>query len=298
MHISEKSSTFAAAKVFAVPIKTSKTILTIYKYHNSCARHTFRDTIMRKKLFTLLLALVASVGTMFASDTEVDGIWYDFDSSTQTASVTYRGPSATAYSNEYSGSVTIPASVTYNGTTYSVTSIEWGAFRYCSGLTSITIPNSITSIGEWAFADCSGLTSITIPNSVTSIGSYAFCNCKGLTSITIPNSVTSIGGGAFFGCTGLTSVTNYATTPQTINSYVFYAVDLSSCTLYVPEGSIDLYKAANGWKDFGNIQAIGTEDIDQIQLNSTVKNHKILYNGKVYILTGDKTYTVTGQQLK
>ena len=275
MHISEKSSTFAAAKVFAVPIKTSKTILTIYKYHNSCARHTFRDTIMRKKLFTLLLALVASVGTMFASDTEVDGIWYDFDSSTQTASVTYRGPSATAYSNEYSGSVTIPASVTYNGTTYSVTSIEWGAF-----------------------ADCSGLTSITIPNSVTSIGSYAFCNCKGLTSITIPNSVTSIGGGAFFGCTGLTSVTNYATTPQTINSYVFYAVDLSSCTLYVPEGSIDLYKAANGWKDFGNIQAIGTEDIDQIQLNSTVKNHKILYNGKVYILTGDKTYTVTGQQLK
>ena len=73
------------------------------------------------------------------------------------------------------------------------------AFQDCSGLTSITIPNSVTHIGNLAFYGCSGLTSITIPNSVTSIGSGAFRNCSGLTSVIIPNSVTSIGVNALNG---------------------------------------------------------------------------------------------------
>ena len=99
----------------------------------------------------------------------------------------------------------IPATVSYEGTTYSVTSIGW--FRSCSSLTSVTIPNSVISIGEGAFYYCSSLTSITIPNSVTSIGEITFAFCSSLTSITIPNSVTSIGTGAFSSCYGLTSVT-------------------------------------------------------------------------------------------
>ena len=81
------------------------------------------------------------------------------------------------------------------------------AFSYCSGLTSVEIPNSVTSIGGNAFSGCSGLTSVTIGNGVTSIGSYAFYECSGLTSVTIGNSVTSIGGSAFSRCSGLTSVT-------------------------------------------------------------------------------------------
>ena len=95
-------------------------------------------------------------------------------------------------------SVTIPDSVT---------SIGNGAFRRCSGLTSVTIPDSVTSIGWQAFSGCSGLTSVTIPDSVTSIGEKAFYYCSGLTSVTIPDSVTSIGSWAFDGCSGLTSVT-------------------------------------------------------------------------------------------
>ena len=94
-------------------------------------------------------------------------------------------------------SVTIPNSVT---------DIEDYAFAYCSGLTSITIPDGVTSIGEDAFEECSSLTSITIPNSVTSIGDYAFDSCSGLTSVTIGSGVTSIGNGAFMWCPSLTSI--------------------------------------------------------------------------------------------
>ena len=102
-----------------------------------------------------------------------------------------------------SGAITIPSEIDGKP----VTSIGYNAFSFCTGLTSITIPNSVTSIGTYAFYGCSGLTSITIPNSVTSIGDWAFHGCSGLTSITIPNSVTSIGDLAFHGCSGLTSIT-------------------------------------------------------------------------------------------
>ena len=88
-----------------------------------------------------------------------------------------------------------------------ITSIGKYAFRDCSGLTSVTIPNSVTSIGEGAFDGCSGLTSVIIPNSVTNIEKWAFSGCSGLTSVTIPNSVTCIGQNAFKDCVELTSVT-------------------------------------------------------------------------------------------
>ena len=146
---------------------------------------------------TLILSVFFSISAS-ADVVEVDGIYYDI--SETTATVTYGD-------NEYSGDIVIPESITYNASKYSVTSIGDWAFSYCTGLTSITIPNSVTSIGNYAFWDCYGLTSITIPNSVTSIGDFVFSYCTGLTSITIPNSVTSIGDGAFSGCSGLTSIT-------------------------------------------------------------------------------------------
>ena len=183
---------------------------------------------MKQKFFFILLALLASVSVVYASNTSVGSIWYDFNSSTKTATVTYRGNAHDSYSNEYSGSVVIPSSVTYNGTTYSVTSIGDFAFMNCRSITSITIPNGVISIGQQALcgsmtsliipnsvitigshacSSCSDLTSVTIGNGVTSIGEHAFWGCKSLTSITIPNSVTSIGVNAFSGCSSLTSVT-------------------------------------------------------------------------------------------
>ena len=102
-----------------------------------------------------------------------------------------------------SGEVLIP--LTWKG--QPVTTISDWAFNGCSGLTSVTIPDSVTSIGNYAFQGCTGLTSITIPDSVTDIGRGVFNGCSGLTSITIPDSVTSIGYSAFSDCGGLTSVT-------------------------------------------------------------------------------------------
>ena len=139
----------------------------------------------------------------YAYDFSVDGIYYSKYSDGKTVYVTYKD---TNY-NSYSGSVVIPPTVTYRGTTYSVTSIGDYAFYGCSRLTSVKIPNSVTSIGFEAFSGCSGLTSVTIPNSVTEIDGGAFASCSGLTSVTIPNSVTEIGGGAFASCSGLKSVT-------------------------------------------------------------------------------------------
>ena len=144
-------------------------------------------------LLSFIIPFIAS-----AYDCEVDGIRYNLDKSTQTASVT---------SGNYSGIVHIPEKINYEGTTYRVTEIGDYAFSDCRGLTSITIPNSVTNIGSSAFYGCWGLTEITIPNSVTNIGKRAFVGCSDLTELTIPNSVTSIGEYAFLNCSGLISIT-------------------------------------------------------------------------------------------
>ena len=134
----------------------------------------------------------------------------------------------------------------------SVKSIRRLAFEGCTGLTSITIPNSVTSIKTGTFLGCTSLTSITIPNSVTSIGEWAFQDCTGLTSITIPNSVTSIGYCAFLCCTGLTSIT----IPNSVTSIEGGAfsdcTSLTSITIPNSVTSIE-YEAFSGCKNIGNV---------------------------------------------
>ena len=109
-------------------------------------------------------------------------------------------------STSFAGTVTIPSSITVEGTAYTVTTIGNGAFYYCPSLTEIIIPDSVTSIGNSAFYWCTKLTEIIIPDSVTSIGNYAFYRCTSLTEIVIPDSVTSIGDYAFYYCPSLTEI--------------------------------------------------------------------------------------------
>ena len=141
---------------------------------------------------------------------------YSYDSSIQSYSVT-------GYSNITTSDKVVIQSTYDDGTngSHPVTRIGYAAFRGCSGLTSVTIPDSVTFIGRSAFDGCVRLTSVTIPNSVTSIDNGAFYGCKGLTSITIPDSVTSIGGSAFNSCSGLTSIT-IGNSVTSIGSHTFF----------------------------------------------------------------------------
>ena len=180
---------------------------------------------MKKQLLLfamMLLPLVAS-----ADAVEINGIYYNLVTKAKQAEVT-------SNPNKYTGSVVIPEKVTYESVEYSVTSIGNSAFYYCSGLTSITIPNSVTSIGNSAFSLCSGLTSITIGSGIKYIYSSAFASCPELTDVTcyaenVPNTDTD----AFK------------------DSYIEYA------TLHVPASAVNAYKAADPWKNFKSVVAIG-----------------------------------------
>ena len=204
---------------------------------------------MKRVIFILLFALLG-VLSAHAYDFKVDGIYYayayrvvDWDDETQTnvweridgeVEVVYK---EAGNITSYSGVVVIPATVMYNGTSYRVTQIGDSAFYGCSGLTSVTIPESITYIGDAVFSGCSGLkvewnashcstqrgynsihypiyiepfknaqlTSITFGSEVKSIPAYLCYGCSGLSSVTIPEGVTGIGREAFY-CSSLTSV--------------------------------------------------------------------------------------------
>lgn len=231
------------------------------------------------KTAMLLVAWCCTMGA-WAYDFEANGIYYGI---TSTADKTVEVVVGDA---QYSGDVTIPATVAYDGITYRVTSIGEHAFFNCSNLASIVISEGVTSIGDYAFFNCSSLASITLPSGLTTIDDYAFSDCSSLTSLSIPSGVTYIGNYAISYCTSLTSITIptgvtfigdvafsdcslreihcVAKNPVTCGSRSFYNVDKNACTLYVPKGSLEAYKKAYTWKDFVNIVEVEYTGIEEV----------------------------------
>jgi hypothetical protein len=171
---------------------------------------------MKVKLYLFVALFYSLIG--FGQTFTVGGINYTVTSATAPLTV-----KVTTHPTTFTGAANIPATVTNGANTYAVTSIGKEAFRNCTGLTSVTMPNSVTSIGDDAFYNCTGLTSINLSNSLTSIGFQTFMYCTSLTSINLPNSVTSIGNYAFYICTSLTSIN----LPNSITSIGIFA--FSSC---------------------------------------------------------------------
>lgn len=155
-----------------------------------------------------------------------------------------------------------------------VTTIESEAFSGC-GFFAGPIPTSVTSIGSGAFTSTGWLqnqpdgivyinnmvytykgtmpasTSLTIAEGTTKILNSAFSGQENLVSLTLPTTLTSIESYAFNGCNNLTTVTVNATTPPSCSSNAFS--NAANCTLLVPNGKVEAYTAATGWKNFNPI---------------------------------------------
>ena len=213
-----------------------------------------------KRLISLLVAvcmmitmLPLSAVTAFAADTAsstvrtaiVDGYKYEYkvNEADNTATITkFLGPDGSAKSTG-SYDIKIPEKIHEKSGDYTVTAIGDDAFRGCSALKKVTIPQSVTSIGDSAFAGCQNLDSVTIKDAATSIGSwafdecyklttlslgknittigdYAFLDCRILDNVTIPPSVTSIGKSAFYRCYALTTL-SLGENIEKIGSYAF-----------------------------------------------------------------------------
>lgn len=247
-----------------------------------------------QKFLLLMLALMLPA-TAAAYDFEVDGIYYNINGNEVT--VTYRN----LPNNSYSGDITIPNIITYNNSTYTVSSIGNQAFSDCPGLTSVTIPKTITSIGQHVFLRCSRLTNLkvaydnsnydsrgncnaiietssnklmygcqntVIPNSVTSIGPSAFYGCSFMETITIPNSVTTIGLWAFRNCSTITSMT----IPNSVTSIGDGAFD--SCTNLI-NITIGNSVSSIGYEAFRNCTSL----ISVVLPNSVTHiGHSVFYN--------------------
>ena len=138
-----------------------------------------------KRILLLFSALMLSISALWAHDVEIDGICYNLDEINKTAEVTYKGNDDIGYYFEYSGSVIIPETITYESETYSVTSVVDGAFSICYALTSVTIGNSVTFIGDDAFRECKNLISVTIGENLDEIGRDVFEFCSSLTEIIV-----------------------------------------------------------------------------------------------------------------
>ena len=139
-----------------------------------------------------------------------------------------------------------------------LTTIGQYAFNGCSLLKDVAIPASVTSIATYAFAFCTSIKHFEFPKGIKTVATSVLEGSTGLEEVIIPESVTTINQDAFYNCSKLKAIYNYALTPQSIPARALNNVDKTNCILYVPIDYVDLYKAADVWKEFLNIVGVAT----------------------------------------
>lgn len=186
--------------------------------------------------------------------------------------------------NTYTGELDLPSEVPFNGETYVVTGLGADCFQQ-SQITSITLPSSVVNIPFSVFSDCTMLESADFSkSSISSLGEYCFFNCSNLKSVSLPSSLVSFIGDVFYGCENLESLTCLAKVPPSAQTF---GDIVNTCTLYVPEGSVELYKAAENWKDFVNIRPIESSQI----VVDGIKYEIISKNNFEVTVASDNSYT-------
>ena len=165
-------------------------------------------------------------------------------------------------------------------------------------INKLVLPSGLTGIGEYNFVHFSALTFLKIPDGVAILKEGAFYFCNVLETVEIPSSTAIIEDYVFYYCYSLKTVYNLATVPQSINANVFYGVDISKCTLYVPQGCKAAYEAAPVWKDFIIKEMARPEGIDNINHKAETITHKFIKDGLLFIERNGKTYTTSGAEVK
>lgn len=184
----------------------------------------------------------------------------------------------------YTGELDLPSEVYFNDETYIVTGLGEDCFND-SNITSVTLPSSVVNLSSYAFANCRMLETADLgESSISSLGSSAFSNCSNLKSVTLPSSLVSIIGSVFNGCDNLESMTCLAKIPPSVQTFGNF---VNTCTLYVPEGSVELYQAAANWKDFVNIQPLESSEI----IVDGIKYEIISKNNFEVAVASDNSYT-------
>ncbi len=171
-------------------------------------------------------------------------------------------------------------------------------YDFKNQINKLVLPSGLTGIGEYNFAYHSALTFLKIPDGVAILKEGAFWGCHALETVEIPSSTAIIEDFVFSYCYSLKTVYNLATVPQSINANVFDGVDISKCTLYVPQGCKAAYEAAPVWKNFIIKEMARPEGIDNINHKSETITHKLIKDGLLFIERNGKTYTATGAEVK
>ena len=259
-----------------------------------------------RKLFTLFLALAASVGTLFAESGTCgpDLTWF-YNPTDSSLTITGTGPMTNYSQDNYAPWYEYQDKIKSLKLESGMTTIGDYAFYWLVKVKDVDIPDGVTSIGDYAFSGCAALDWLYIPNGVKTIGQSAFAACislegvymrYGLTSIgvgafgfctklvdvAIPATVTTIGDKAFYYCSKLSAIANFATNPQSINADVFDGVDKTKCSLYVPDYAIANYNKPI-WIEFSKETFESSGDCEGTSLHYS-------YNFE----TGTMTFTGTG----
>ena len=221
-----------------------------YKKNVVSLRTNLQKYSIMKKLGILLLACITALN-LWAEEFKIGKFTFETITSTTIELVDVDQDITNVFLSE---------TINYDGKNYTITSIGVDAFKDCSSLTSVTIPNSVTSIESGAFEGCSSLRSVTIPSSVTRIGDSAFYGCSSLTSVTIPNSVTNIGNGAFAGTALYKNPANWENGALYIND----------CLIKVDGGYVGNYRIEENTRLIAGFAFGGCSSLTSVTIPSSV----------------------------